>query len=116
MAPWNRRFLLETIIFRFHVKFSGGIGCQLFYQLTGPMVPTDCAVPRCQEMTAQAFLKVDNESQKQFENRCNFCCTGTLGMIFGSEGELREGFVALFFSKEIATMQTLMVLKIFFGS
>ena len=24
----------------------------------------------CQEMTAQAFLKVDNESQKQFENRC----------------------------------------------
>ena len=84
---------------------------------TGPMVPTDCAVPRCQEMTAQAFLKVDNESQKQFENRCNFCCTGTLGMIFGSEGELREGFVALvFFSKEIATVQTLMVLKIFFGS
>ena len=24
---------------------------------------------KSQEMTAQAFLKVDNESQKQFENR-----------------------------------------------
>ena len=24
MAPWNRRFLLETIIFRFHFKFQGG--------------------------------------------------------------------------------------------
>ena len=23
MAPWNRRFLLETIIFRFHVKLAG---------------------------------------------------------------------------------------------
>ena len=22
MAPWNRRFLLETIIFRFHVKLG----------------------------------------------------------------------------------------------
>ena len=25
MAPWNRRFLLETIIFRFHVKLWEGI-------------------------------------------------------------------------------------------
>ena len=24
MAPWNRRFLLETIIFRFHVKLGEG--------------------------------------------------------------------------------------------
>ena len=24
MAPWNRRFLLETIIFRFHVKIGEG--------------------------------------------------------------------------------------------
>jgi len=23
-APWKRRFLLETIIFRFHVSFRGG--------------------------------------------------------------------------------------------
>jgi len=25
MAPWNRRFLLGTIIFRFHVKIGEGI-------------------------------------------------------------------------------------------
>ena len=25
MNPWKRRFLLETIIFRFHVSFRGGI-------------------------------------------------------------------------------------------
>ena len=24
-SPWKRRFLLETIIFRFHVKFRGSI-------------------------------------------------------------------------------------------
>ena len=26
-SPWKRRFLLETIIFRFHVKFRGSIHC-----------------------------------------------------------------------------------------
>ena len=25
MNPWKRRFLLETIIFRFHVSFRGGV-------------------------------------------------------------------------------------------
>ena len=28
-SPWKRRFLLETIIFRFHVKFRGCIQCPL---------------------------------------------------------------------------------------
>ena len=31
-SPWKRRFLLETIIFRFHVKFQG---CIIFFQLWG---------------------------------------------------------------------------------
>ena len=33
MAPWNRRFLLETIIFRFHVKLGEGwtSGFDLFF-------------------------------------------------------------------------------------
>ena len=32
MNPWKRRFLLTTIIFRFHVSFRGGMG---FFQPTG---------------------------------------------------------------------------------
>ena len=28
--PWKRRFLLETIIFRFHVSFWGGISSETF--------------------------------------------------------------------------------------
>lgn len=95
------------------------IGCQLFYQLPVPWFQqTVPCQDRCQEMTAQAFLKVDNESQKQFENRCNFCCfQGQYGdESSGSAGDLRDGFVALFFFQKKSQMQTLMVLKIFFGS
>ena len=32
MNPWKRRFLLETIIFRFHVSFRGG---KLFFFFRG---------------------------------------------------------------------------------
>ena len=34
MTPWNRRFLLESIIFRFHVKFGEGIfsGMYLYFR------------------------------------------------------------------------------------
>ena len=31
MNPWKRRFLLETIIFRFHVTLPGGGGCSLSF-------------------------------------------------------------------------------------
>ena len=34
MTPWNRRFLLETIIFRFHVKL--GEGRFAMFQQVGP--------------------------------------------------------------------------------
>ena len=30
MAPWKRRFLLDTIIFWFHVKLGEGICCFVF--------------------------------------------------------------------------------------
>ena len=30
MNPWKRRFLLETIIFRFHVSFNGGVQWKKF--------------------------------------------------------------------------------------
>ena len=76
------------------------IGCQLFYQLPVPWFQqTVPCQDRCQEMTAQAFLKVDNESQKQFENRCNFCCfQGQWGWVEWFGRWIARGcFVALFF-------------------
>lgn len=61
------------------VEIVKHIGCQLFYQLPVPWFQqTVPCQDRCQEMTAQAFLKVDNESQKQFENRCFLLFPGTI--------------------------------------
>ena len=36
--PWKRRFLLETIIFRFHVKFRGSIYLHFFGDFYGKVV------------------------------------------------------------------------------
>ena len=42
MAPWNRRFLLDTIIFKFHVKLGSGRWSLDVLNLLTPSLTTGC--------------------------------------------------------------------------
>ena len=53
MNPWKRRFLLETIIFRFHVSFRGGT---VFIPVRGRFIFPTSIIHFFQGWLAQVFL------------------------------------------------------------
>ena len=84
------------------------------------MVPTDCAVPRSMPGDDGTGLfegrqRISKAVRKQVQL---LLFPGTMGMsrVVRKVNCERVFCGTVFFSKEIATVQTLMVLKIFFGS
>ena len=58
MTPWNRRFFLETIIFRFHVKFGEGIYAAAFLKVSERLLwPQQVLSARSGEHTCDLDVK-----------------------------------------------------------